>query len=360
MSVAGDDQQDKTELPTAYRLQEARDRGQVPRSADLASVLVLVAFSVGMAATGYRLSAAFAQAAGQTLRMAGNAPVASMGLLHWLERRFEPAWQAVLPLLLAMIVTAVVANVVQTGPTFSADPLKPDFTRLNPAQGFKRVFSRRILWDLFKLCLKVGLLSALAWALVDRIGHRVQMAAVAPPSSMGELLRGTYVQVTTWVLTLLLAIALLDMWFSRREYIRKLRMSRRDLKDEGKRREGDPDIRQKRKRLMGELLKHSRSIRRVPEADIVLTNPTHLAIALRYRPRTMLSPVVLSKGTDAVAARIREAAARAGVPCLRSPELARAIFRDCRVDQSVPANLYGQLAPIYRWLMKRPGNRILS
>jgi flagellar biosynthetic protein FlhB len=358
--MAGDDQQDKTEQPTAYRLQEARERGQVPRSADLASVLVLVAFSVGMAATGYKLAGALAHAVGQTISMAGNAPAASVGLFHWLGRRFEPAWQAIVPLMLAMLVTAVVANVVQTGPTFSTEPLKPDFSRLNPAQGFERIFSRRILWDLFKLCLKVGLLGALALALANRIGRHVQEAAIAPPSRIGELLRSTYLQVTTWVLALLVAIALLDMWFSRREYIRKLRMSRRDLKDEGKRREGDPEIRQKRKRLMGELLKHSRSIRRVPEADILLTNPTHLAVALRYRPRTMLSPVVLSKGADAVAARMRETAARSGVPCLRSPELARALFRECRIDQSVPANLYAQLAPVYRWLMKRPGNRILS
>ncbi|WP_158543423.1 EscU/YscU/HrcU family type III secretion system export apparatus switch protein [Dyella solisilvae] len=355
-----DDQQDKTEQPTAHRLQEARDRGQVPRSPDLTGVLVLIAFSVTMGATGYGVAAALANGVRRTLLMAGNAPAPSAGLFAWLQRTFDPTWQALVPALIAVVVAAVAGNLAQTGPTFSTDPLKMDFSRLNPAQGVKRIFSLRVLWDLFKLTLKIALLATLAWMMARSITQRTQAVAFAAPSSVGQVLHGIYAQVTTWVLALLLLVALLDMWFSRREYIRKLRMSRRDLKDEGKRREGDPEIRHKRKRLMTELLKHSRSIRRVPEADIVLTNPTHLAIALRYRPRTMLSPVVLSKGADAAAARMREVAGRAGVPCLRSPELARALFRECRIDQAVPAHLYQQLAPVYRWLMKRPGNRIFS
>ncbi len=357
--MAADDQE-KTEQPTAYRLQEARDRGQVPRSTDLSGVLVTIVFSVALSASVYAVATAFARATGRTLLMAGNAPVPSPGLLRWLEATYQPGWQALSPLVLALLVAAVAANLLQTGPTFSTTPLKPDFNRLNPAQGAKRIFSLRILWELFKLALKVTLLAALAWGLADSMQRRVEAAAFAAPGGVAALLRSTYVQVTTWVLAMLALVALLDLWFSRREYLRKLRMSRRDLKDEVKRREGDPAIRQKRRRLMTELLKHSRSIRRVPEADIVLTNPTHLAVALRYRPKTMRSPVVLCKGADAVAARMREVAARAGVPCLRSPELARALFRECKIDQSVPAELYLQLAPVYRWLMKRPGNRIFS
>lgn len=352
--------QTKTEQPTPHRLQEARERGQVPRSTDLSGVLVAIVFSVAFTASSYELVAALAHSVRRTLLMAGNAPEPSAGLVRWLQQTFEPTWQALLPIVLAVLVTAVVANIIQTGPTFSTTPLKPDFSRLNPAQGIKRIISLRILWELFKLCLKVAMLAGLSWALASSIDHKVQAAAFLPPSSIGLLLRSTYVQVTTWLLVLLAFVAILDLVFTRREYIRKLRMSRNDLKDEVKRRDGDPDIRQKRKRLMAELLKHSRSVRRVADADVVLTNPTHLAIALQYRTKTMRSPVVLSKGSDAVAARMRMIAARSGVPCLRSPELARALFRECKVDQAVPAPLYRQLAPVYRWLMKRPGNRIFS
>jgi flagellar biosynthesis protein FlhB len=354
------DEQNKTEEPTAFRLQEARDKGQVPRSADMSGVIVIIVFSIALAAASYNVAAAFGRSVSRTLLMAGNAPVPSASLLYWLQRTFEPAWQAMLPIVMAVLVAAVVGNLIQTGPIFSTDPLKPDFNRLNPVQGAKKLFSLRLLWELFKLTLKLGVLGGLGWMLAGSIGRKVQAAAFTAPSSIGSLLRSTYVQVTTWMLVLLGLIALLDLLFTRREYIRKLRMSRRDIKDEHKRREGDPDIRQKRRRLMAELLKHSRSVQRVADADVVLTNPTHLAIALKYRPKTMRSPVVLTKGSDAVAARIRMLAAQNGVPCLRSPELARALYRECKVDRAVPAHLYKPLAPIYRWLMKRPGNRIFS
>lgn len=354
------DEQSKTEQPTSFHLQEAHDRGQVPRSAELSGVLVTTVFCIAFAAASYSLAAALARAVRHTLLMAGNAPAPSAALLVWLQRTFQPFWQAILPMALAMIVTAVVVNLMQTGPTFSTTPLKPDFTRLNPAQGAKRLFSMRILWELFKLAFKACLLGGVGWALAAGIRHKVDAAAFSDPSSLALQFRAIFVQVSTWVLCLLVLVALIDFWFTKREYIRKLRMSRRDIKDEMKRRDGDPEIRHRRKRLIAELLKHSRSLSRVPEADIVLSNPTHLAIALQYRPKSMRSPVVLSKGSDATATRIREIATRSGVPCLRSPELARALFRECKVDQTVPAHLYTQLAPVYRWLMKRPGNRIFS
>jgi flagellar biosynthesis protein FlhB len=357
--MAADDQS-KTEQPTPFRLQEAREKGQVPRSTDMSGVIVIMVFSVALAAASYNVAAALARSVSHTLLMAGNAPPPSASLFYWLQRTFQPLWQAMLPIIMAVLVAAVVGNLIQTGPVFSTDPLKPDFSRLNPVQGAKKIFSLRLLWELFKLSLKLGVLGWLGWILAGSIGRKVQAAAFAAPSSIGTLLRSTYIQVTTWMLVLLGLIALLDLLFTRREYIRKLRMSRTDIKDEHKRREGDPDIRQKRRRLMSELLKHSRSVRRVPEADVLLTNPTHLAIALKYRPKTMRSPVVLSKGSDAVAARMRMLAAQSGVPCLRSPELARALYRECKVDRAVPAHLYKPLAPIYRWLMKRPGNRIFS
>jgi len=354
------DEQDKTEQPTAFRLQEARDRGQVPRSADAAGVAVIIGFSVAFVAASHDIAMAVAHGVSRTLLMAGNAPSATAGLWLWLQRTFQPTWQALLPIVLTMVVIAILANLLQTGPNFSVTPLKPDFTRLNPVQGAKRIFSLRLAWELFKLVLKLGALATVAYMLVPGIVERVQEAAIGAPTGVGKVLRSVYVQVTTWIMVLLGLVALFDLWFSRREYLRKLRMSRRDIKDESKRRDGDPTIRSKRRRLMSELLKHSRSVRRVPDADVLLTNPTHLAVALKYRPKTMRSPVVLAKGSDSVAARMRMAATQAGVPLLRSPELARALFKACKVDQPVPSHLYKNLAPVYRWLMKRPGNRIFT
>jgi flagellar biosynthetic protein FlhB len=355
-----ENEQSKTEQPTPFRLQEARNKGQVARSAEVSGLLVTVVFSITLCATAATLAGAWAHSFQRMILMAGNAPAPSISLMQWIGATFRPVWQAMVPLVIALVVTAVIANLVQTGPVFSTEPMKPDFSRLNPARGFKRIFSLRLLWDLFKLVLKVSLLGGMAWWLTGSLQHQLLATATAAPGAAGELLRSIYVRVTTWVLVVLALVALMDLLFSRREYLRKLRMSRNDIKDEVKRREGDPDIRHKRKRLMVELLKQSRSVRRVPDADVVLTNPTHLAVAVQYRPRTMRSPVVLAKGTDAVAAAMRSKAAVSGVPCLRSPALARALFRECNIDKPVPDHLYGQLAPVYRWLMNRPGNRIFS
>lgn len=354
------DEQDKSEQPTPFRLQEARKRGQVPRSADLGGSMVMLAFCIAIVVASGGVAVALARALRRCILLAGEAPVPGPGLAHWVESAFAPAWQALVPVLLAVVVVAVAANVLQTGGVLSAFPLKPDFTRLNPAQALKRILGMRSLWELAKLTTRLLLLGALAWHALEGVRPAVAAVAAATPSALPALLQAVFVKVSTWVLAILVLLALVDVLFSRREYLRKLRMSRRDIKDEVKHREGDPEIRSKRRRLIAELLKNTRSIRRVPEADVVLTNPTHVAVALRYRPRTMRAPVVLAKGTDRTAGRIRSLASRHGVPALRSPELARALFRECRLDQAVPPHLFGQLAPVYRWLMAREGNRIHS
>ncbi len=353
-----DQEQSKTEQPTPFRLQEARERGQVPRSAELGGVLVMIAFSIALVVGARTLASAWLTAMRNSLLLAGSAPIPGRGLMHWMGNTFAPAWQALVPAALAVTVIAVAGNVLQTGGVFSGHPLKPDFTRLNPAHVVKRLFGVRTLWELAKVTLKLGALVVFVWMAYGHLETTVAAFAQTSPHGVPGLLLDVFVKVATWVLAVLLLLALIDVLFSRREYLRQMRMSRRDLKDEVKRREGDPTIRAKRKRLVIEMLKRSRSIRRVPEADVVMTNPTHLAVALRYRPKTMLAPIVLAKGSDRVAARMRMLARRSGVPMLRSPELARALFRECGIDQPVPVHLFESLAPIYRWLMSRPGNRI--
>ena len=351
-------EENKTEQPTPFRMEEARKKGQVPRSAELGGVLVLLSFCVALAVTAPRLVHSVADAVTRCLLLSGSAPLAGTSLVRWLGSTFAPVGQALVPVVLATVVVAVAANLVQTGFVFSTHPLKPDFTRMNPAQAFKRLFGLRTLWDMAKLALKVGVIGVLAWYAWHGITPMAGAIASGSPSRLPHWLGVVLGRVATWMLVVLGLLALMDTIFTRREYLRKLRMSRRDIKDEHKQREGDPDIRAKRRRMLSELLKRSRAIGRVPEADVVMTNPTHVAVALRYRPRTMRAPIVLAKGTDRVAQRMRHLAARHGVPMLRSPELARALFRECPIDHPVPDTLFTQLAPVYRWLMSRPGNRI--
>jgi flagellar biosynthetic protein FlhB len=144
--------------------------------------------------------------------------------------------------------------------------------------------------------------------------------------------------------------------------MRTMRTSRRELRDEVKRRDGDPEVKARQKRAIRELLKKARSVMKAADADVILTNPTHVAVAIQYRPATMRAPIVLAKGAGFMSQRIRDVATRHGVPILRSPALARALYKEVDIDAPVPEALYAKLSPVYRWLFarKRPGATVVA
>ena len=342
--------QDKTEQPTPYRLEEARKRGEVAKSMDATGTAVLIVFAVVAVMTLGWIMRALALATQGTIALAGGNPEPGPGLAAWMQHAWFPFAQALTPLLLALIAVAVVANVAQVGPVFTAHPIKPDFNRLNPAQTVKRLFSLRTLWELGKMLLKFVLLGVLCWIGIRTAAGWIGGIAAVDPRRFADAALSAFARTSLYVLGILALLAVLDLLMTRREFLRRMRMSRRELKDEVKRRDGDPEVRSKQKRQLRELLKKARSVNRAAEADIVLLNPTHIAVALQYRPATMRAPIVLTKGAGGMGQRIREIAARRGVPTLRSPALARALFRDVDIDGAVPEKLYARLAPVYRWL----------
>ena len=347
--------QDKTEQPTPYRLEEARRRGEVAKSTDAVGAISMITFAVVLALTAGNIVSALAMSTRQMINLAGNAPVPGAGLASGVLPLYAPVLQALTPLILAMVVAAVLGNVLQTGPIFSAHPLKPDFKRMHPAQVFKRIFSFRSLWELGKLALKVGLLLGIGALFVWRARALAEASAMSPPQQFGGLLLGAFTRTSLYVLLAFGLVALLDLLFVRREYLRKMRMSRRELKDEVKRRDGDPTVKSKQKQQIRDLLKKTRAMARVHEADMILTNPTHVAVAVRYRPGETLAPVVLAKGAGLLARQIRQLGARHRVPLLSAPPLARALYRECDIDGLVPQAHYAALAPHYQRLWAQRG-----
>jgi flagellar biosynthesis protein FlhB len=345
--------QDKTEEPTSYRLEEARKRGEVAKSADATGTAVMMAFAVTFAMTAAWIMRALAHATQQTLSLSGAKPELGKGLLAWLQATYFPVLQALTPLALALIVVAIVVNVMQTGPIFSTDPISPDFKRLNPMQTIKRLFSMRTLWELGKLFLKILMLAILCYVLYGHSRELVESIAASSPNYIPMLALKAFIKASLYVLLIIALTSVIDLFMTRREYMKKMRMSRRDLRDEHKRRDGDPEVKSKQKRLIRDLLKKARATNKAAEADVIITNPTHFAVAIQYRPATMRAPIVLAKGAGFLSARIREVAGRHGVPILRSPHLARALYRECEIDAPVPEKLYGKLAPIYRWLFSK-------
>lgn len=347
--------QDKTEQPTPYRLEEARKRGEIAKSPEVAGMLVMVAFAAIVALTGTTVAKQIASATKQMLLVAGTVPDLDRAFVGVASRAYAPLWQSMMPLVLGLIVAGIVGNMVQTGPMFTAHPLKPDFKRLHPMQAIRRVFSFRSIWELGKLVAKAVLLVAICALFVKKAPALVQAVTMTVPTRIGDVLLAAFVKTSLYVLLVLGIVALADLLFTRREYLKKMRMSRRELKDEFKRRDGDPTVKTKQKQLLRELLKKTRAIGQVPGADVVLTNPTHYAIALRYRPNETFAPVVVAKGSGLLAARIRTLAHRHKVPVLRNPELARALYKECGIDEMVPHARYQALVPIYRELWASTG-----
>lgn len=350
--------QDKTEKATPHRLEEARKRGEVAKSQDVTGGLVMIVAAAIIAVTGGGVALALANATRRMIELAGNAPSLDHAFVGWASHTYAPVWQSLMPLLLGLVVAGVVANLAQTGPMFTTHPLKPDFKRMNPAQTVKRVFSMRTIWELGKLFVKAVLLAGVCVLFVSKAQMLAEAVAMTLPQRVGELALAAFVKTSVYVLLVLGLVAVVDLLFTRREFMRRMRMSRRELRDEVKRRDGDPAVKAKQKQQIRDLLKKARALNRVQDADVVITNPTHVAVALRYRSGQMLAPVVLAKGAGFLSARIRMLATRHRIPIVRVPALARALYRECEIDGAVPELHYAQLAPVYRALWaQRAGAR---
>lgn len=342
--------QDKTEQPTPHHLEEARKRGEVAKSPDVTGVVVMIAFASIVVLSGTSFAQALARATSGGIELAGVTRGLDRAFVGDWSRVYAPVWQALLPLVLGLLVAGLAGNLLQTGPMVTTQPLKPDFKRMHPMQALRRIFSFRTIWELGKLAIKSAFLVSVCVLFAWKARALVESVLATPPALIGKVLMAAFAKASLYVLLVLALVAVADMLFSRREYMRKMRMSRREVRDEIKRRDGDPTVKTKQKQLLRELLKKTRALGRVAEADVIITNPTHVAVALRYRPGETLAPVVIAKGAGMLSGQIRRRAFRHSVPIVRSPALARALYKECEIDQMIPQSRYQALVPIYREL----------
>jgi flagellar biosynthetic protein FlhB len=225
-----------------------------------------------------------------------------------------------------------------------------DWQRINPMSGFKRIFSMRTLFDTLRTCIKLALLGTVAYLTLRDL--LPQFYGLASLSALGfiKTLLGDLAKLGLQMALVLGVIALLDLMYTQREFGKKMRMSRRELKDEAKHREGDPRIRSRMRELRQQMLKKSLSLRKTRDADVLITNPTHIAVALRYVQSEMGSPQLVAKGSGKLAEAMRAIAARHRIPVVQNPPLARRLFRELPVEHHVPAQMYADVARIIVWV----------
>ena len=341
---------DRNEAATPYKLQKARERGQTAKSTDVVAAVVFAVAVVYLTWRGFSTVSSQFRFDQVMLIQAGRMDASGAGLWPLIERALRAAIALCAPFFATVMLAAVIGNMMQTGPILSFEPVKIDFDRINPVNGLKKLFSMRVLFDAARALVKLALLTLVAVLGLKALAS--QFYALASLSAVGylDLLLDDLASIGLKMALVLGLIALLDLMYTRREFAKKMRMSQRELKDEAKHREGDPRIRARLRELRREMLKRSQALRQTRNADVVITNPTHIAVALKYEHGRMASPQLLAKGAGHMAAAMREIAARHRIPVVQNPALARRIYKELPVDHPVPPELYAQVARIIVWV----------
>lgn len=346
----GNDQSQKTEEPTQKRLDESRKKGQVANSREVNHWLMLIAATVVVMLLAPNAMTGIGRALTPFLERSHAIDLASDGtnVLVALARQVGAALLMPFGLL---VLAAAFAGVLQNGPVFSADQLRPKLEKISPASGLKRLFSLRSIAEFVKGLLKLAVVATISAILLvpafDEISRVVYFDAMA----ILGLVRDLAVRLLLGVVAVMTVIAGLDFLYQKFEHLKKLRMSRQELMEEYKESEGDPQIKARLRQLRQERARR-RMMAAVPRADVVVTNPTHVSVALSYKPETMAAPRVVAKGVDRVALRIREVAREHGVPLVENPPLARALQGGVDLDQEIPAEHYKAVAEIIGYVMR--------
>lgn len=340
---------EKTEPASPRRLEKAREEGQVVRSRELATFVMLMTGVAGLWTLGSVLGRTLDTVMRQSLRFE---PATAFDTSRMLSRFASVVWEsllAFLPLLLLFGVAALAAPLLTGGWTFSTKVLAPDFGRMSPLSGLGRMFSVHSLAELFKAIAKSLLVGGVgAWVVWHRLPDAIALMNAPVQEALLHML-DMVLRCCLAVVLSLLVVAAIDVPWQFWEYFKKLRMSKEEVKQEFKESEGDPQIKG-RIRQQQRAMARRRMMAEVPKADVVVTNPTHFAVALRYEEGRMGAPRVVAKGTDEVAARIRALAAEHRIPLMSAPPLARALHRHVELNQEIPAGLYTAVAEVLAWV----------
>jgi len=346
----GTEDNEKTEDPTPKRLEESRKKGQVASSREvnhwfmvLAATIAVLLFAPGFFRKFGAVLTRFVEQAGT---LAGDEG-ALFGLLK--TSLIDIGW-ALLPLFALFVAAALGAGLIQNGLIISSDPIKPKLEKISLGKGVKRLFSIKALVEFAKGLLKITIVgTVVVMVLIPKFDDIAMIASLAMPQVL-DLLQSLAARMMIAVLAVISVITVLDVLYQRWEYMKSQRMSRHEIKDEMKQSEGDPQIKSKLRQIRMERARQ-RMITKVPEADVVITNPTHYAVALAYDAETMAAPRVLAKGVDATARRIREVAQENDIPLVENPPLARALFASAELDEEIPTEHYRAVAEVIGYVM---------
>jgi flagellar biosynthetic protein FlhB len=349
--MAGDSEQERTEPASQRRLEQAREEGDIPRSRELATCAVLFAAGAGLMFTGDALVRQMNRLVASGMSFDRAQLFDFNLLLGRLADDLAGVLLAFAPLAALLFIVAIASPILIGGWIFSGSALTPKFNRLNPLSGLGNMVSARAGVELLKAIAKSMLVGIVSWIVIS--GHVDAMLAlsVEPVKAGGAHLAELLLSGFITIVCSLVVIALIDGPYQLWHYANKLKMTREDLRQEAKQADGDPHIKAKIRQMQREMARR-RMMTEVPTADVVVTNPTHYAVALKYTDGKMGAPKVVAKGKDEVAAKIREIAAENKVPLLEAPPLARALYTHTELGDEIPSGLYTAVAEVLAYVFQ--------
>lgn len=341
--------QEKTEAPTTRRIQEARKKGDVAKSMEVPSAAVLLAGLLTLYFSSDFMLVRFSQMLKRYLGNLHAINISKNNLTVLTRESMLDSAILLAPLMGFIIIAALVANYAQVGFLFTTDKLAPKFDKIDPIQGFARLFSKQTLASVVKSLAKLAIIGYVAYAEVKKalpgILPLMDQEPIAILAFMGRIAFLIFLKAAL----IIAVLAALDYAFQRWQFMEKMKMSKQELKDEAKQTEGDPHVKGRIRSIQMQMARQ-RMMAEVPKADVVITNPTHLAIALRYDPLSMSAPLVLAKGAGIIAQKIREIAEEHGIPLVEDKPLAQALYKTVDLNESIPENLFQAVAEVLAYV----------
>lgn len=351
MAEENKDGQEKTEQPTAKRLADAKKKGQIARSKELNTMAITLVGGITLVSMGSHIGSGLQELITNNFVIPRQDIYDTTAMVNRLVVAIQDALFMLLPFFLVVVVLAIASSVALGGYIFSGESMVPKLSKMNPIKGLKRLFSLKGLAELLKALAKfllVGSATGLAlWSSLGSFMSLSQMDLGQAMSEMSGLIGGSFILIAST----LIIIAMIDAPFQLWQHKRQLKMTRQELREEMKDTEGRPEVKGRIRNLQRELAQR-RMMEDVPKADVIVTNPTHYAIALRYDQENMLAPEMVAKGSGEVAANIRRVGLEHKVSMVESPMLARAIYFNTEIGEAIPAGLYLAVAKLLAYVFQ--------
>ncbi len=347
---------EKTEKATPKKRRDARKKGQVFQSREISSALVLLIIFIVLRMTGSHI---FGQVAQFTVKVFTEYPdIREMYMRDIIVRIFTDGvivfFSAVGPVLLVALLAGLVINYAQVGFLFTLEPLKPQLSRINPISGFKRMFSMRGLVEMIKAVLKVTVICYVTYMYLNGKLHTILSLMDMDVIQIASFIGLTCLDVAIRICVILIILGVFDFGYQWWEYEKNMKMTKQEVKEEYKQIEGNPEIKSKIRQKQRQMSMR-RMMQEIPKADVIITNPTHFACALKYDAQEAAAPVLLAKGQDYIAIRIKEIAREAKVEIVENKPLARAIYNTVEIGQAIPQELYQAVAEVLAFVYSLNG-----